>query len=83
MAPPPDKLLSVAIGGIGAIGFPVARRLAQGLPGFRLAAVAARDPARAERTAPRDRPKAGNTPGTLAYRHRGVAQLVERRSPKP
>jgi aspartate dehydrogenase len=43
-----DKILSVAIGGLGAIGFPVARRLAQGLPGFRLAAVAARDTARAE-----------------------------------
>jgi aspartate dehydrogenase len=48
MASPPDKILSVAIGGLGAIGFPVARRLAQGMPGFRLAAAAARDPARAE-----------------------------------
>ncbi len=48
MASCADKTLSVAIGGLGAIGFPVARRLAQGLPGFRLAAVAARDPARAE-----------------------------------
>jgi len=48
MASPTDKILSVAIGGMGAIGFPVARRLAQGLPGFRLAAVAARDAGRAE-----------------------------------
>jgi len=48
MAPPANKLLSVAIGGLGAIGFPVAKRLDRGLPGFRLAAVAARDPARAE-----------------------------------
>ncbi|HJT05588.1 MAG TPA: hypothetical protein VJ747_01590, partial [Stellaceae bacterium] len=48
MASPADKILSVAIGGLGAIGFPVARRLAHGMPGFRLAAVAARDTARAE-----------------------------------
>ncbi len=48
MASPADKTLSVAIGGLGAIGFPVARRLAQGMPGFRLAAVAARDAGRAE-----------------------------------
>jgi aspartate dehydrogenase len=48
MASSADKVLSVAIGGLGAIGFPVARRLAQGLPGFHLAAVAARDTARAE-----------------------------------
>jgi aspartate dehydrogenase len=49
MASPADKPLSVAIGGLGAIGLPVARRLAQGLPGFRLAAVSARDAARAEK----------------------------------
>src|SRR6185437_11807002 len=48
MASPADKILSVAIGGLGAIGFPVARRLALGMPGLRLAAVAARDAARAE-----------------------------------
>ena len=48
MAPHTDKILSVAIGGLGAIGFPVAQRLAQGMPGFMLAAVAARDAARAE-----------------------------------
>jgi len=48
MASPADKILSVAVGGLGAIGFPVARRLAQGMPGFRLAAVAARDAVRAE-----------------------------------
>lgn len=48
MASSTDKIISVAVGGLGAIGFPVARRLAQGMPGFRLAAVAARDTARAE-----------------------------------
>jgi aspartate dehydrogenase len=48
MASRTDKMLSVAIGGLGAVGFPVARRLAQGIPGFRLAAVAARDAARAK-----------------------------------
>jgi len=48
MAVRADRILSVAIGGLGAIGFPVARRLAGGLPGLHLAAVAARDPARAE-----------------------------------
>ena len=48
MASPPDSILSVALGGLGAIGLPVARRLARGLPGFRLAAVAARDPGRAQ-----------------------------------
>jgi hypothetical protein len=37
MASPADKILSVAVGGLGAIGFPVARRLAQGMLGFRLA----------------------------------------------
>lgn len=42
------KTLSVATGGLGAIGFPVARRLAQGIPGCRLTAVAARDTVRAE-----------------------------------
>src|SRR5690348_16566040 len=40
-------VLSVGIGGLGAIGLPVVRRLAEGLPGLRLAAVAARDSARA------------------------------------
>jgi aspartate dehydrogenase len=40
--------LSVAIGGFGAIGKVVARRLDQGIDGLRLAAVAARDVARAE-----------------------------------
>jgi aspartate dehydrogenase len=48
MASSTDKILSVAIGGMGAIGFPVARRLAQGMPGFRLAAIAARDIVRAQ-----------------------------------
>lgn len=42
-----DKPLTVALGGLGAIGFPVARRLALGIPGLALTAVAARDPARA------------------------------------
>lgn len=48
MALPRDKTLRVALGGLGAIGLPVARRLAAGLPGLALAAVAARDRARAE-----------------------------------
>jgi aspartate dehydrogenase len=48
MAPPSDQVLRVGIGGLGAIGLPVARRLAQGMPGLALAAVAARDPAKAE-----------------------------------
>ena len=51
MASGADKILSVAIGGLGAIGFPVARRLAHGLAGFRLAAVAARAQAEARLTA--------------------------------
>ena len=42
-----DKPLTVGLGGLGAIGFPVARRLAAGIPGLALAAVAARDTARA------------------------------------
>ncbi len=40
--------LRVAIGGFGAVGGTVARRLDQGLPGFCLAAVSARDVAKAE-----------------------------------
>jgi aspartate dehydrogenase len=40
--------LSVAIGGFGAIGRVVARRLDQGIEGLKLAAIAARDIARAE-----------------------------------
>jgi aspartate dehydrogenase len=40
--------LRVALGGFGAIGGTVARRLDRGLPGLRLAAVSARDVARAE-----------------------------------
>jgi len=40
--------LRVALGGFGAIGGTVARRLDQGLPGLRLAAVSARDLAKAE-----------------------------------
>jgi aspartate dehydrogenase len=40
--------LSVALGGFGAIGGAVARRLDRGLPGLRLAAVSARDIAKAE-----------------------------------
>jgi aspartate dehydrogenase len=40
-------VLSVGIGGLGAIGLPVARRLAEGLPGLSLSAVAARDAGRA------------------------------------
>ena len=40
--------LRVAIGGFGAVGGTVARRLDQGLPGLCLAAVSARDVAKAE-----------------------------------
>jgi aspartate dehydrogenase len=43
------KSLAVAIGGLGAIGLPVARRLAEGVPGLRLVAVASRDAERARR----------------------------------
>ena len=41
------KTLRVGLGGLGAIGLPVARRLAAGLPGLALAAVSARDLPRA------------------------------------
>jgi aspartate dehydrogenase len=41
--------LEVGLGGFGAIGGALARRLDRGLPGLRLAAVSARDVARAER----------------------------------
>ena len=40
--------LTVAIGGLGAIGLDVARALDRGIPGLRLVAVAARDRAKAE-----------------------------------
>lgn len=43
-----DKPLRVGLGGLGAIGLPVARRLAAGLPGLALVAVSARDLGRAE-----------------------------------
>ncbi len=46
------KELSVAIGGLGAIGMAVAKRLHAGIPGLRLVAVSARDrPAAAKRLA--------------------------------
>ena len=48
MIPPSDKILRVGVGGLGAIGWPVVRRLAQGMPGLALAAVAARAVAKAE-----------------------------------
>jgi aspartate dehydrogenase len=41
--------LTVGLGGLGAIGGALARRLDRGLPGLRLVAVSARDVARAER----------------------------------
>ncbi len=41
---------TVAVGGFGAIGRTVAERLDRGIPGLRLAAVSARDSAKAERT---------------------------------
>jgi aspartate dehydrogenase len=44
-----DGELSVALGGFGAIGGALARRLDRGLPGLRLVAVSARDVGRAER----------------------------------
>jgi aspartate dehydrogenase len=43
-----DRALRVAIGGFGAIGKVVARRLDQGIEGLRLTSVAARDAGRAE-----------------------------------
>lgn len=43
MTPSPDGNLRVGFGGFGTIGHAVARRLDQGIPGLRLAAVAARD----------------------------------------
>jgi aspartate dehydrogenase len=43
-----DQPLRVALGGFGAIGGAVARRLDQGLPGLRLVAVSARDIGKAE-----------------------------------
>jgi len=43
----PPRPLSVAVGGLGAIGLAVARRLDEGIPGLSLAAVSARDAARA------------------------------------
>jgi aspartate dehydrogenase len=48
MVAPFNKTLRVGVGGLGAIGWPVVRRLAQGMPGLALAAVAARDRAKAE-----------------------------------
>lgn len=42
------KMLTVAIGGLGAIGIAVARRLDEGIEGLSLAAVSARDRGRAE-----------------------------------
>ena len=38
----------IGIAGLGAVGRVLARRLADGIPGLELAAVAARDPAKAE-----------------------------------
>jgi aspartate dehydrogenase len=43
-----NPVLRVGLGGFGAIGGTLARRLDQGLPGLRLVAVSARDAARAE-----------------------------------
>lgn len=40
--------MSVAIGGLGTVGLVVARRLDEGIPGLRLAAVASRHPAKAK-----------------------------------
>ena len=43
MAMAADRSLRVGLGGLGAIGLPLARRLAAGIPGLRLAALSARD----------------------------------------
>ena len=51
----PRSPLTVAVGGLGAIGRPVATRLDTGIPGLRLAAVSARDVRRAEATVARFR----------------------------
>ncbi|HYM03905.1 MAG TPA: aspartate dehydrogenase [Stellaceae bacterium] len=48
MALHPDKPLTVGVGGLGAIGFPVACRLSEGIPGLSLVAVAVRDNPRGE-----------------------------------
>ena len=48
MIPPRDKILRIGVGGLGAIGWPLVGRLARGMPGMALAAVAARDRAKAE-----------------------------------
>ncbi len=49
MAKHKDQTLKVALGGFGAVGQAVGRRLDKGLPGLALAAVSARDKDRAER----------------------------------
>ncbi len=49
MAPSAERDFRVAVGGLGAIGGEVAARLDQGIPGLRLAAVAARDVDKARR----------------------------------
>lgn len=46
--PEQSRNLTVAVGGLGAIGLPVARALDQGIEGLALVAVAARDRAKAE-----------------------------------
>jgi predicted dinucleotide-utilizing enzyme len=48
MIAPSSTTLRVGVGGLGAIGWPVVRRLAEGMPGLVLAAVAASDLAKAE-----------------------------------
>ena len=47
MAASSGKSLTVAVAGLGAVGMPVVQRLAAGIPGLALVAVAARDAARA------------------------------------
>ena len=49
MARARQQRLAVALGGFGAVGKQVARRLDDGLPGLRLVAVSARDKERAAR----------------------------------
>lgn len=48
----PPQTLTVGIAGLGAVGAPVARRVASGIPGLRLGAVATRDPASVAKKVP-------------------------------
>ena len=84
--------LTVAIGGLGAIGAHLARALDAGVEGLRLVAVAARDQAKARRTIAgfRSRAEAGRAGRLAERRHRGGSRArrgvradAEARSPGP